>query len=432
MAINQDGNDYTYFSTMKFGSRQQEMYMLIDSGSANTWVMGSSCQSNACQTHNTFGSEDSSTLKTTTQKWSMTYGTGEVDGVVAKDSVQLANYSLSMSFGLASTASDDFNNYPMDGILGLGRSTDATNSQTVMQVLDSQGHLPSNIVGIHLQRSSDGTNDGQITFGGVDSSKFAGKLSYAKTIATDSWQVAADDAGVDSNAVGFTGKTAIVDTGTSYILMPPADADSLHDLIPGSSQNGELYIVPCSSTASVYITISGVKYSVSPKDYVGKASGSGCQSNIIGHQAFGPNDWILGDVFLKNVYTVLDFDNARVGFGTKSGAVAEGNGSSSSVSSTTTSAPSSSTSSRPLSTTSSAAATTFATSSTRTSGSASSTRSEAAATSSAGSSDSDPFSQGGNTGPDPSGSLSSSGAAETRSSFLLPMMAIAFVIGFIL
>ncbi|EXJ59112.1 hypothetical protein A1O7_06543 [Cladophialophora yegresii CBS 114405] len=439
MAINQDGNDYTYFSTMKFGSKGQEMYMLIDSGSANTWVMGSDCGSYACQTHNTFGSEDSSTLKTTTQTWSMTYGTGEVDGVVATDTVQLANYTVSMDFGLASTASDDFNNYPMDGILGIGRATSsALDSPTIMQVLSNQGHLAENILGIHLQRSSDGAKDGQITFGGVDSSKFAGKLSYAKTINSDSWQISADDAGVDGKAVGFQGKTAIIDTGTSYILMPPADADALHELIPGSSHNGERYVVPCSSSANVYFTISGVKYSVSPKDYVGKQSGSGCQSNIIGHQPFGPDDWILGDVFLKNVYTVLDFDQAQIGFGTKGG-----NGSSA-TSSSASGAPSSSgsnstVSSRPSPTSSSASrGTTIATSTTKGSSStATGSASGAAATStgdSDGGSDSDPFSQAGDTGSS-SGSSSSSATkskSRSRSSSLIPMMALAFVAGLIL
>jgi cathepsin D len=449
MAIDQDGNDYTYFSTMKFGSKDQEMYMLIDSGSANTWVMGSNCKSYACQTHNTFGSEDSTTLKTTTQTWSMTYGTGEVDGVVAKDTVQLANYTVNMNFGLASTASDDFNNYPMDGILGLGRATsDALDSPTIMQVLNDQGHLAENILGIHLQRSSDGNKDGQITFGGVDSSKFAGKLSYSKTITTDSWQIPADDAGVDGKAAGFKGKTAIIDTGTSYILMPPADADALHQLIPGSSQNGERYVVPCSSSANVYFTISGVKYSVSPKDYVGKQSGTGCQSNIIGHQPFGPDDWILGDVFLKNVYTVLDFDHGWIGFGTKTGAGAStsSTATTSSVSSTGTGAPSSSgssssVSSRPSPTSSSASSpTTFATSTTganSATAAGSSGGGGAAATSSAGSegsnSDSDPFSQAGDTGSSSGlSSSSSSSATKPRSSSLIPIMALAFAVGFIL
>ncbi|KIX95269.1 uncharacterized protein Z520_09186 [Fonsecaea multimorphosa CBS 102226] len=456
MAINEDGDDYTYFSTVKFGSTSQEMYMLIDSGSANTWVMGTNCKSNACQIHNTYGSEDSTTLQTTTQTWSMTYGTGEVEGVVVKDTVQLANYTVELGFGLASSASDDFDNYPMDGILGLGRpASDALGSPTIMQVLNNNGQLAANVLGIHLQRSSDGTNDGQITFGGIDSSKFSGKLSYSKTINTNSWQIAAGDAGVDGKSVGFQSKTAMIDTGTSYILLPPSDADALHQLIPGSSADGETYTIPCSSSADVFFTLSGVKYSVSPKDYVGKpASGSSsgsCQSNIIGHQAFGPNDWILGDVFLKNVYTVLDFDNARIGFGTKSGAVSAGGDDNTATTSSVSSAAAAATSSAHLSSpsastvspapTSSGAATaskpqtTMSTSITSKPNNPTSTASAGApATSSTGAGDSSPFGESSGSGSSSSSSSSSSSAVrDTRSNLLLvSLMAFAFMAGFIL
>ncbi|KIX05071.1 uncharacterized protein Z518_05943 [Rhinocladiella mackenziei CBS 650.93] len=389
-AINQDGSDYTYFSTMKFGSKGQEMYMLIDSGSANTWVMGSDCDSNACQIHSTFGSEDSDTLETTTQTWSMSYGTGEVQGIVAKDTVSLANYTVEMGFGLASSASDDFNNYAMDGILGLGRpSSNSLGTPTIMEVLDEQANVSDNVVGIHLQRSSDGAKDGQITLGGVDSSKFNGKLGYSRTVNDQNWEIAAQDAGVDGKAVGFNGKTAIIDSGTSYILMPPSDAQALHDLIPGSSHNGEVYIVPCSSDSNVYFAFSGVKYPVSPKDYVGRQSGDGCQSNIIGHQAFGPNEWILGDVFLKNVYTVFDFDNNRIGFGTES--AADGGGASS-----TTTSPSSSSApaSSKMPTASNTAASRPSTAVTMsTVGSSSTESASATTTTSAGADDSSPFGQ---------------------------------------
>lgn len=302
--------------------------MLIDSGSANTWVMGSDCDSKACQIHNTFGSDDSTTLQKTSQTWSLAYGTGEVKGVVANDTVSFADYTLHMGFGLASTASDDFNNYPMDGILGLGRpSSDALGTPTIMEVLDQQGNLSKNLIGVHLQRASDGTKDGQITFGGVDSSKFNGKLSYTKVANDASWEIPADDAGVDGKAVGFTGKSAILDTGTSYILMPPSDAQKLHSLVPGSTQNGEIFVVPCSSSANLYFSFSGVRYTVSPKDYVGQDLGNGCQSKVIGHQAFGPDDWILGAVFLKNVYTVFDFDNNQIGLGTQSSTKSNSTGS---------------------------------------------------------------------------------------------------------
>jgi cathepsin D len=314
LAINQDGSDFSYFSTVKFGSDGKEMYMLIDTGSANTWVFGSNCKSASCGLHNTFGADDSTTLKMTTKSWTLAYGTGEVDGFVGSDSVAFANYSLDLSFGLATTASDDFNHYPMDGILGFGPpQSNELGTKTIMQALDEQTNLKENILGIHLNRASEGTKDGELIIGGMDKSKFKGNLNYLPTQNPSSWEIKIDDAFVGGDACGFTGKSAMIDTGTSYILMAPADARIVHAKIPGSSNSGESFYVPCGSTTSLQFSLNGVKYNISPKDYVGKPSGSACISNIVGHQAFGPNQWILGDVFLKNVYTVFDFDKDRIG-----------------------------------------------------------------------------------------------------------------------
>lgn len=315
LAIHQDGSDYSYFSTLNFGSKNQEMHMLIDTGSTNTWVFGSDCKSSACSIHNTFGADDSTTLSTTTKPFQLAYGTGEVDGIMASDKVQFANYTLQLEFGLAKTASNDFNNYPMDGILGLGpASSNELGAKTVMQTLDDQAGLKDNILGIHLQRATDGSKDGQITIGGVDDSKFKGDINYTPNKNGGSWEIVVDDIFVDSKPCKFSGKSAIIDTGTSYALMPPSDAKTLHGLIPGSSSSGEAYTVPCDASSVVEVSFSQVKYTISPRDYVGKkSSGNTCASNIIGHQPFGPDQWILGDIFLKNVYSVFDFDKNRIG-----------------------------------------------------------------------------------------------------------------------
>ena len=321
IAIDQDGSDFSYFSVLNFGSDAKEFYMLIDSGSANTWVMGSACTSHACQIHNTFGPADSKTLTTTSQHWQLAYGTGQVEGVLAKDKVAFANYTLSLEFGLATNASDDFNNYPMDGILGLGPSdSNELDTPSVMETLDKQSNLMSNVIGVHLSRAVDNTKDGELTIGGIDHTRFNGKLSYTKINVADTWQIPIDDMIVGGNACNLQGKSAIIDTGTSYILMPPSDAATVHAQIPGSVANNGQYTLPCGSTTTVEVAFSGVKYAISPADYVGKSTGGLCSSNIIGQQAFGPNQWIMGDTFLKNVYTVLDFDNNRIGFGTKDGA----------------------------------------------------------------------------------------------------------------
>jgi len=427
VAISQDGADFTYFSVMKFGSPGRDMYMLLDTGSANTWVMGSSCSSPACQVHNTFGHSNSDTLNLTQTPFSLAYGTGQVQGTMASDMVSFANYSLELGFGMATSASDDFLNYPMDGILGLGRTaSEDLGVETLMDTLVAQEGLQSKIIGIHLNRASDGTKDGQITFGGVDSSKFKGKLGYTNAVNQDTWEIPLDDSGVDNKGVGFAGKSAIIDTGTSYWLAPPGDADALHALIPGSYHNGETFLVPCSTTAHVFITFSGVKYTISPKDYVRSGAGASasadamCYSNIIGHQAYGPNQWILGDIFLKNVYTVFDFDHARVGFASQSTSADSSSGGGSSISSAS---PSSSPS----------ASASPASPSTRPSGSTTGTPAEGTSTTDASSSTIPTNSPAGGSDSSPFGQThSSSGAAPSLPINLGYMMVLAFMIGLIL
>lgn len=319
--------------------------MLLDSGAANTWLMGSDCSSDPCKTHNTFGKTDSKTLQISDKTWDVTYGTGQVSGDVATDTIAFAGYTLDdFGFGTATNASKEFNSYVMDGILGLGRAkSNEMGTQTVMDALEAKKLLKSNILGVHLQRNNDKVHDGVITFGDVDKQYFDGDLSYTKTTSDDGlWEIPADGAGVGDKKASFpAGTTAIIDTGTSYVLMPPDDAAALHALIPGSKQSGETFTVPCDTKAPAQFTLSGVTYDVSPADYVTPPDSTGnCKSNIVGHQAFGPHTWLLGDVFLKNVYTVFDYDQNRVGFG-----VTKAGGSTSTSTSSPSSSDSSSTSS---------------------------------------------------------------------------------------
>ena len=317
VAIDEDGTDYFYFTTAQFGSSSKSMYMLVDTGSANTWVIGSGCTSKACTSHNTFGPADSSTLKSTPSKFNLTYGTGTVSGMIYNDTVKLAGMSLPLSFGLASMTSDDFSTYPMDGILGLGRPMSSNmDSPSVMEVIEASKTLPQNLLGISLQRNSDGSTGGELSFGTPDTTKYIGDLLYINTDYNGSlWEIPIGDTAVNGDSCHFTGKKGIVDSGTSFWLLPPSDAKTLHDRIPSSVLASDGWRVPCSSSMPLQITISNAVFNVSSKDWVGSPINGGpmCSSNIIALQTFGPDQWLLGDVFLKNVYTVFDFDKNRVG-----------------------------------------------------------------------------------------------------------------------
>lgn len=293
------------------------MYMLVDTGATNAWVMGSSCKSAACGIHHTFGSEDSTTLERTGAGFTIGYGTGGVSGELVNDTVVIGGLSLSTTFGLATNVSDEFSMFPADGILALSRP-DSGNSgyTTIIDTLIQSKVLESNIIGINLQRASDGTTDGELNFGSPDTTKYTGELLYVNTVPENKdWEIPIDDIVVNGVACNFTGETSFIDTGTSFMLFPTQDAQRIHSLIPRSRQVDQAFQLPCSSDVPFQIKISGTAYSVSAKDYVGDPieGGDFCTSNIVGGLDIAAKKWILGDVFLKNVYTVLDFDKDRIG-----------------------------------------------------------------------------------------------------------------------
>jgi hypothetical protein len=212
----------------------------------------------------------------------------------------------------------------MDGILGLGRgdSVDGTiEAASILEVLSSAKLISAKLYGIHLSRASDGTNDGELNLGEPNKERYTGDLNWLDTVTNDRgfWEIGIADAGIVGTSSNLKGRTGIIDTGTSFILMPQSDAVALHNLIKGSSQSGETFTVPCDTKTDLQFTFGSTAYNISSADWVGGTlSAGGCQSNIIGRQTFGETQWLLGDVFLKNVYTVFDFDDGRVGFGVKS------------------------------------------------------------------------------------------------------------------
>lgn len=316
--LDQDGMDFSYFAAVQVGSQSQEMWLALDTGSPSSWVFGTSCTDPVCTSHHTWDSAESSTYVSKSATFTVGYGSGTVHGSLGQDTMSIAGLDVTFPFGSASSASKAFASYPLDGILGLGRSdTGGWDVPSFMDVVAQNGMLSSNIVGFSLSRASDDPKDGEVNFGGINTSKFVGDISYTATNA-DTWTIPLDDAYVDGQACDFSSKSATIDTGTTYILIPPADAATLFALIPGSYQSGKNYIIPCNSTATVEFEFSGVKYSISPDDYIGATSSGGCVSTIVGHQSSGPDTWLVGDVFLKNVYSVFDYDNARIGFGARS------------------------------------------------------------------------------------------------------------------
>lgn len=314
IGIYQDGKDYAYFVRVQVGSSNTPLYMLFDTGAGTTWVMGSKCSSDPCALHDSFDISKSTTAKDLKSNFSVNYGSGSVKGPTIEDSIKLGDFGVSMKFGVAETTSNDFKHFPFDGILGMSMTETSTDNFGVK--LKESKKLAKNVFSVSLNRGSSGVNDGELTLGGINQKKYTGDISYTnipKDVSSD-WAIPLDDISVGTEGVGIRDRLGYIDTGTSFVFGPPKDVKSVHGLIKGAtSSDGITWKVPCDTKQAISMTFSGKRYDVQAVDWVGSSSGDGmCGSNIYGHEVVS-NGWLLGAVFLKNVYTVFDMDELKIG-----------------------------------------------------------------------------------------------------------------------
>jgi hypothetical protein len=308
--LHQDGGDYSYFVEIELGSKRQKFLMLVDTGSSSSWVMGSSCKTQACGLHDTFGPEDSTTIEEHDETFSITYGTGVVNGTLIRDTLRFAGLDVKFKIGVAGWTSNDFVKFPFDGVLGFAGGK--ASSDLLLDVFGEK--VDQHLFAVALNRAADGPNTGEISIGAIDPERHSGKISYTPLAEDHDWVIKLDDVQVDGKDAGVGGVRSYIDTGTSYIFASPQRVKEMHSLIPGAeSQDGRTWRVPCDSKTKLAFSFSGGSYEVSPKDWISPQNSNGkCTSNIYGIEIV-PGAWLLGDAFIKNVYTVFDWEQKQIG-----------------------------------------------------------------------------------------------------------------------
>lgn len=171
---------------------------------------------------------------------------------------------------------------PLDGILGIGpvgltRGTVA-NTPTVPTVTDnlkSQGTISTEVIGISYEPTASGAvTNGELTFGGVDSMKYTGTISYNPITSTSPaglyWGI---NQNIQYGSTTVLSSTAgIVDTGTTLVLLA-TDAFQRYKTATGAtrdSNTGLLTITNAQYNAlkNLDFSANGVTYSLTPNAYV--------------------------------------------------------------------------------------------------------------------------------------------------------------------
>ncbi|KAK3835270.1 MAG: aspartic peptidase domain-containing protein [Linnemannia elongata] len=334
-------NDVMYTIPFGLGTPAQNFNVIIDTGSPITWLSSSSCQTETCLTATRFHCDTSTSCKTLNNTFSASYVSGQgVSGHYVAETYTIGSLQFR---GAAGIVTQNKAQLPpkVDGIMGLWYYA-AGSAVPILNVLRNNTLLPRNMIGIWLQSTtpngrSSGSGKlpgasagGEITFGGVDTTKFQGEITYVNCEGKRPWSVPVGGITVGGTEINVSGALATIDTGTTAMLVPRAISDAINGAIPGAirvTTQGGLWYMPCSGDTVITMTFGTLTFQI-PYTHLALQSarsktqqGDYCLSAVMFPS--GPTvtiqEWLIGDVFLKNVYSVFDFGTnaatgGRIGF----------------------------------------------------------------------------------------------------------------------
>lgn len=335
--------DTFYMANISLGTPSQELSVLLDTGSADLWVMSSDnsyCSTEIdCDTYGTFDVEKSTSYKYNNSDFNIQYADDTMAiGDWGTDTLTIGDSTLKkFSFALANETNSTI------AVLGVGfRGLETTALQQYTENPYTYANLPEALVEAGLINSKvyslylndkDATS-GSILFGAVDHDKYSGSLETVQIINTSGGsspiKLEITLSGIKYNTSTGTTKTltstkfpALLDSGTTLTYFPPTLASTIAKAVGGSySSTVGAYVMNCESSDNIAIdfNFTGAIISVPLANFFiqvtyssgGIATSGGDEICAIGILGNSENAFILGDSFLRAAYAVYDLDNFQI------------------------------------------------------------------------------------------------------------------------
>lgn len=326
-------NNAIYYTTaVQVGNPSLNYQLIIDTGSANTWVGAKTKYVKTSGAINT-GSH-----------MVINYQSAQMQGYLYYDKVSLSS-TITVPSQAIGVASSQRGFDGTDGVLGLGpkRLSRGTTSQgtsvelpTITDNLWQKKVITDNVVSLSFAPANQvGTINGQITFGGVDSTRYNSKLTYAplcKEWPCNSYW------GVDAASIAYgttqlftqTSIPSIIETGLTLIYFS-SDAFKKYQSATGAVMDTKTGLLKATTAQvaalkTIDITVAGVKYPITPNAQLwprslNTAIGGAAYNNYLviadlGTKSGSGLDVILGQKVVERLYFTFDSTNKRVGMAT--------------------------------------------------------------------------------------------------------------------
>ncbi|WOO84487.1 Pregnancy-associated glycoprotein [Vanrija pseudolonga] len=339
----------------------QEFDLVVDTGSAWTWVWDSSSTPTTCGNHTGgFDASKSSTYLLNDTLNNPPYGPVPVvfvssycRGTWGQDTVGLTN-GLGVAAGSMATASNfvfkgntTSQTWEPPGLLGFAFQTPGLPRPFWYELLNTWRDRRFSIFLGNVNQNTTtpivGRNGGVLTLGGVNTDLFTGNINYVplsqrfyRQGQPGFWEVAVTGAEHGGKVFG-NNTVAVLDTGSPVSWVPQDLFTAVYSGLTGvqqiKDQDGQAphYLFPCSSASQltdITFAVGGEKYTIpgtalSSYDH-DDGSTAMCSSLLVPNQqqpspsgappGSTPEDWLLGDGFLRSVYTVYQWSPPAVGF----------------------------------------------------------------------------------------------------------------------
>ena len=309
-----------FYGPIAVGTPEQQFQVVYDTGSSNLWIPAKTCGI-SCLLRPRYDSTASSTYVANGTIFNIMYGSGPVNGYEGVDTVTLGDWQASgQVFAQVTNASGlgaAFLLSKFGGIMGLGwPAISVTRATPVFFNMISQRPGMQQVFAFYLPNT--GGDQGTFTLGGIDHRRFTGDLHNVSLTEQTYWQTDMDSFYVGSTM--FSGKAHIVlDSGTSTLTGPTEYVTKFAAMVNATQLLPGRYTVDCASVSSLptlKISIGGKVWELEGQDYIINDEDVECLLGMMGIDIPPPAGplWIMGDIFMRKVYTVFDAANSQLRF----------------------------------------------------------------------------------------------------------------------
>eukprot|EP00300_Choanocystis_sp_HF-7_P013352 c18260_g1_i1.p1 GENE.c18260_g1_i1~~c18260_g1_i1.p1 ORF type:complete len:429 (+),score=96.58 c18260_g1_i1:36-1322(+) len=324
-----------YVGVVGVGTPPQKLKFIFDTGSANMWVYSKECTTEICT-----GDQRVRYDHTTSSTWAkngtglmIRYGSGTIEGFLSYENMDFGNNKTltRQMFGeVTYTTGRAFQWGRYDGIVGLAFPKLAIDGATPpFDSLFYQEKVNNPVFSFYFTKKP-GQSGSAILLGGVSTHFYEGPIHWHSVLSPAYWEIRIKDVLVKKpgqagilrlNVCDKQGCKAAIDTGTSLITGPSHGVAKLlhHVTVEEDCSNQNTLPSVGFEIDDVVYWLSGHDYTLTVEDSADNMFGQSQTFCIGGFRDLdipperGPL-WILGDVFLRQFFSVYDRAENRVGF----------------------------------------------------------------------------------------------------------------------